>query len=115
MKLFNKYNRINIPLTIVIFIVGSFLFYFLLQKILIRQLDETLRGEMQEIQSYVASHHQLPEIQNTREQWTTVDSISVPPVRIIRQHSSWYDKREREQEPVRQIIFPLHVDAKGYT
>ena len=115
MKLFNKYNRINIPLTIVIFIVGSFLFYFLLQKILIRQLDETLKGEMQEILSYVQSHHQLPDIQNTREQWTTVDSASIPPGRVMKRDASWFDKRERELEPLRQIIFPLHIDGKGYT
>jgi hypothetical protein len=62
-ELFNKYNRINIPLTIVIFIVGSFLFYFLLQKI-IRQLDETLRRNAKyllcRISSSIARYSEYP-------------------------------------------------------
>src|SRR5215471_19158105 len=115
MKLFSRYNRINIPVTIVIFIVGSVMFYFLLQRILVHQLDETLRSEMQEIRSYVESHHQLPEIQNTRGQWTTIDSADTPPARIVLKHNNWFDQREKEDEPIRQIIFAQRVNDRTFT
>ncbi|MGN6567087.1 MAG: hypothetical protein ACTHJ0_03995, partial [Flavipsychrobacter sp.] len=70
MKLFSRYNRINITATIIIFLAGSCTFFFLLRYILIHQLDETLHSEQQEIFKYVATHHQLPEIINTKEQHT---------------------------------------------
>ena len=68
MKLFTKYNRINIAITIFTFVAGSIAFYFVLQYVLIRQLDETLRGEQQEVVDYVKTHDQLPVIQNTKHQ-----------------------------------------------
>ena len=43
MKLFTKYNRINITATIIIFLAGSVAFYFVLDYVLIRQLDASLR------------------------------------------------------------------------
>ena len=56
MKLFTKYNRINITATILIFLAGSVAFYFVLDYVLIRQLDATLRSEKQEISEYVQLH-----------------------------------------------------------
>ena len=86
MKLFTRYNRINIAATIFIFVIGSVAFYFVLQYVLIRQLDDTLRSEQQEIIEYVTAHHQLPEIQNTKHQWITVDTIaeSIPKAKPLR-------------------------------
>ena len=72
MKLFSKYNRINITATILIFLAGSVAFYFVLNYVLIRQLDTSLRSEKQEITEYIQQHQQLPEIQNTKEQWIQI-------------------------------------------
>lgn len=114
MKLFARYNRINIAVTIVIFILGSILFYISLRHILIRQLDETLRGEMQEITGAVQAHGRLPEIQNTRQQWTTIESVGQPFQEIKIRHIPWYNEREHEQEIVRQLVFPLTAEGKWY-
>ena len=112
MKLFTRYNRINIAATIFIFVIGSIAFYFVLQYVLIRQLDETLRSEQQEVIEYVTAHNQLPEIQNTRHQWITIEpgseiSHKTRPKRI------WIlNPKENEIEPVRLLVFS--VSAAGH-
>ena len=114
MKLFTRYNRINIAATIFIFVIGSVAFYFVLQYVLIRQLDDTLRSEQQEVNEYVTAHHQLPEIQNTKHQWITVEPVTeaVPktkPIRIWQKNA-----REDEMEPVRLLVFSVTASGQQY-
>jgi two-component system, OmpR family, sensor histidine kinase QseC len=68
MKLLAKYNRINIIATIGIFLIGSVAFYFVLRHILIRQLDESLESEQQEIVQYVQQFNKLPPAIQTEDQ-----------------------------------------------
>lgn len=114
MKLFTKYNRINISATIFIFLVGSVAFYFVLDYVLIRQLDETLRSEKEEVSEYIRLHNQLPDIQNTKEQWITVvkasNSIPKPTTRTIYQ----FNTRDSENEPIRQLIFSITASNQIY-
>ncbi len=114
MKLFTRYNRINIAATIFIFVIGSVAFYFVLQYVLIRQLDETLRSEQQEVVEYVSTHNQLPEIQNTRHQWITIE-----PGRTNLGKTSPYrvwvlNPKENEIEPVRLLVFSVSAGGKLY-
>jgi len=103
LKLFSKYNRINISATILIFLVGSMAFYFVLQYVLIRQLDDTLWSEKQEVVDYVNSHNQLPEIQNTKNQWIDVVKINALLPNAVIQTIPL--KKIDEQEYIRQLIF----------
>jgi two-component system sensor histidine kinase QseC len=115
LKLFTKYNRVNIAATIVVFVIGSIGFYFVLDYVLLRQLDETLHAEQQEISSFVAKHGQLPVIQNTKHQWIEVQQ-TVNPVKAARlQTISVYNSREDESESIRQLIFPLEAGGLSYT
>ena len=114
MKLFTKYNRINISATILIFVVGSVAFYFVLDYVLIRQLDETLRSEKQEISEYIQSHQQLPDIQNTKEQWITVVKTTNPITKPIAKTIYQFNKKETENESVRQLIFSVAVNNANY-
>lgn len=114
MKLFTRYNRINIAATIFIFVIGSVAFYFVLQYVLIRQLDETLRSEQQEVIEYVTSHNQLPEIQNTKHQWIIVEKIDADiqktnPVRVWQKNI-----REDEMESVRLLVFSVKASGQFY-
>jgi signal transduction histidine kinase len=61
MKLFTKYSRINLLATIIIFLLSSIAFYFAIRYILINQVDEDLRIEEHEIETYVSEHNTLPE------------------------------------------------------
>lgn len=114
MKLFTKYNRINITATVVAFILGSIAFYFVLHYVLIRQLNETLRAEQQEIAAYVNIHHQLPEIQNTKHQWITIEKTVTPLSKAKIISIPFYNQKENETEYIRQLVFPLHLPAQDY-
>ena len=114
MKLFTKYNRINITATIIIFLAGSVAFYFVLDYVLIRQLDASLRSEKQEITEYIQLHQQLPEIQNTKEQWIQITKASQPISNSITKTIPAYNKSENEREYIRQLIFMVTVNKENY-
>src|SRR3954453_6774790 len=78
LEIISKYNRINIAVTICVFLLGSIFFFFVLRYILLNQLDETLMSERQEITNYVAAHNQLPEIVNTIQQWSYYEATTKP-------------------------------------
>lgn len=114
MKLFTKYNRINIAITIFTFVIGSIAFYFVLHYVLIRQLDETLRGEQQEVVDYVKAHDQLPVIQNTKHQWITVETSSEPVKKSRAKSILAYNKTENEKEFIRQLKFSVIAGQQVY-
>lgn len=114
MKLFTKYNRINITATICIFLAGSVAFYFVLDYVLIRQLDASLRSEKQEISEYITEHQQLPEIQNTKEQWIQINKTDHPISKTITKTIPIYNKAEAEQEYIRQLLFTVTVNQQNY-
>jgi signal transduction histidine kinase len=114
MKLFTKYNRINITATILIFLAGSVAFYFVLDYVLIRQLDATLRSEKQEITEYIQLHQQLPEIQNTKEQWIVISKTDQKEDKTIAKSIPVYNKSESELEFIRQLIFLVTVNKENY-
>ena len=111
MKLFEKYNRLNIAATIFIFVVGSCTFYFLLNYIFIRELDETLQSEQQEVVSYVGIHNSLPESIRTREQYTYYEpaqKLSPAAFLTIR------NKNDKEDGDLREIRFGVSAAGKYY-
>ena len=78
MKLFAKYNRINVLSTIIIFLLGSIAFAFLLRYVIIRQIDEDLNIEKNEIITYARNFHHLPAIIEVHDQYTTYKAIASP-------------------------------------
>lgn len=114
MKLFTRYNRVNITATILTFVVGSVAFYFVLDFVLTRQLDQGLRVEQQEVLDFVKEHNQLPELLVTRHQW-----IEAVPVKVAVKNpkpltTEAYNKLEDEKEPIRQLTFTVNADGKLY-
>ena len=111
MKLFDKYNRLNIAATIATFIVGSCVFYFTLNYILVDQLDETLQTEQQEVISYVKVHNELQDITPSKEEYIsyTLSNNDIP-TRFI------YSKRkiDLEEEKLREIQFAITANGKIY-
>lgn len=114
MRLFTKYNRVNIWLTVAIFILGAAGFYLLLSYVLNRQLDDTLRSEQQEITEYVAAYNKLPVFQNTRQQWMTArpatEEQAVPVIDSYRQ----YNAKNDENEWVRVLRFTVRTGNEFY-
>ncbi len=114
MKLFTKYNRINVVASILIFFVGCLAFYAVLNYVLIRQLDKTLRSEQSEILQYAKEHTELPEIVNTNEQEINFIPIVVPISKSIYSSDKVWDKREGEKEWKRMLVFNVAIAGKNY-
>lgn len=113
MKLLSKYNRVNLAVTILVFILGSIFFFFILRYILINQLDQSLLSEQQEIEKYVNAHHRLPEIVNTTQQWTYYRREGKP-ISSAYFRNNTAQNVDNKSESVRQYIFPLTLQGNYY-
>jgi len=109
LKLYVKYNRVNILAAVLIFIVGSCSFYFLLQYILVHQLDDTLKTEETEIKQYRNEHHAMPEITPTRHQVTTFTPVTDSFPAIYRTV-----KLSGHNDMYRQVQFGMEAAGKYY-
>ncbi len=115
MKLFAKYNRINVLSTIIIFLLGSIAFTFLLRYVIISQIDEDLNIEKNEVITYVHNFHHLPAIIEVHDQYTTYKAVATPKQTNGRIHTRKnYDAEEKEQELVRTIEFYVNTNGEWY-
>jgi signal transduction histidine kinase len=115
MKLFSKYNRINVVSTVIIFLIGCIAFSLLLRYVIINQVDEDLKIEKNEIETYVNHFNQLPSVIEVKDQYTTYEVIQKP---LSQQNKVFnnevYDKRTQEKELRRTIEFNINVNNKWY-
>ncbi len=112
MKLFSRYNRINIAASILVFIVGSVAFYFVLRAVLLRQLDDTLHTEQTEVTSYVQLYHQLPEQVNAYNQQITFEVVNDLPKGAV--YYSETKEVDDKNEWMRKLVFGITVAGKNY-
>ncbi|MDR3680140.1 MAG: ATP-binding protein [Flavipsychrobacter sp.] len=110
MKLFARYNRLNIMATVIVFMVGGFTFYLLLHYILVQQVDSTLQSEQQEIYQYVKIHGVLPEILNTKDQHE-VFSKGVP---VQQGYATVNYQGDGRDELYRDVRFNIAVEGEKY-
>ena len=78
MKLFSKYNRINLLFTLIIFIAASVSFYFLLRYVLIKEVDESLEIEKEEIEIYASKYDTLHEALPVEDQLISYKVVAQP-------------------------------------
>ena len=113
MKLFTKYSRINVVATIVIFLIASTAFYFTLRLVFINQIDEDLKIEEKEIETFVNEHNQLPESISVNDQLISYQPASAAAKRhfattIIK------DAKYGENENFRQLLFSINASGQWY-
>jgi signal transduction histidine kinase len=115
MRLFAKYNRINIVASILALLLGSISYYFIVRYVLVHELDDTLKIEEAEILNFVKTRDRLPEPANYRDQRIAYTPSDAPVKRRF-QHSSWLENRHAgETEPVRELIFSVRAAGQYYT
>jgi signal transduction histidine kinase len=108
MNLFTRYFRINLLATVIIFILASLAFYFLLWFVSIAQVDEDLKIEQREIETYVQKYNHPPEPISVKDQNT---SFAVSDIRgKYRKFSTIPSQNPTERENFRQISFTLPVN-----
>src|SRR5437868_13756567 len=111
MKLFTKYNRINILATIFIFILAGIAFYFLLHYVVIRQVDDSLIIKQKEIQTFAQKHNRLPERVMVNDQMISYEETNTP--LTIRRFKTQvlFDSLEKDRVPFRQLEFGINTNG----
>lgn len=116
MKLFAKYNRINVLSTVIIFLFGCIAFAVLLRYVVINQIDEDLKIEKNEVVSYVNKYKHLPGIIEVRDQYTIYKKIAKQEISNNKVFThEMYNSIEQEKELQRTIEFNIYVNNDWYS
>jgi signal transduction histidine kinase len=114
MKLFTKYNRINVLATIMIFLIASAAFFFTLRYVLIRQIDEDLVIEEKEISSFVSTHDRLPESISVKDQVISYELLQAPFYKRFFSTEMVFGPHNDHLEKSRQLVFGIQTGGKWY-
>jgi signal transduction histidine kinase len=110
MKLFQQYNRVNLLLTIVVFILSGIAFYFVLHYTLLEQMDEDLKIEEREISSFVTRYDSLPQLMEVNDQQIRFVPVKTPVTG--RQYKTIIIPGD--QDDYRELIFGIKATGKWY-
>src|SRR5579871_3756672 len=114
MRLFSKYNRVNIVVSILALLVGSVSYYFAVRYVLVSQLDDNLRTEEAEVMDHVRAKGQLPEPTSYRDQMVHFDSAGSPARRRFLD-TRLPTGRHHHFEPFRELQFSVTAAGQLYT
>ncbi|MEO6916804.1 MAG: HAMP domain-containing sensor histidine kinase [Chitinophagaceae bacterium] len=114
MKLFTRYNRLNLLSTVIIFVLTSITYYYLLRYVIITQLDDDLKIEKDEIINFAGKFNHLPEIIPVKEQMISFHAADGPSKDILETEKG-YDYVEKENSEFRKLYFTFQIKDKWYT
>jgi signal transduction histidine kinase len=114
MKLQSKYNRLTITATVIVLLMGSIGYYFLLRGALRQPVDKALLVEEQEIQHFVQENNALPPESRFSDQEIDFNEAQIPVARKFLT-TKVFDTVAKENEAVRQLVFPVRVGQRVYT
>lgn len=108
MKLLTRYNRANIITAIVMLLVTSTTYYFIIRSILIKQIDKDLKVEEQEIHEFVKRNNALPNASAYKGQEIRFEPAKSPAVKreIV---TATTNAGKEPGEAARMLIFPVVV------
>jgi len=115
MKLFAKYNLVNVATTIIVLLLSGVVYYFFIEHALVHQLDKSLVVEEKEITDYVNENNILPEPSYTKDEQEFYSSVNNNE-KTIRNFSSVeaYKENKQGQKLYRQLEFPVTAKGKMY-
>ena len=114
MKLFAKYNRLNLLATVIIFLSASVVFYYFIRAELISQVDDDLQIEKTEIEAFINKHDQLPEVMPVRHLVIRFQEIKKPLTEIYFQSFVANDSSEKDRDEFRSLVFGVSAKGKEY-
>ena len=114
MKLLNKYNLVNVAVTIVIILVTGIIYYYTVSRILTHQIDKDLVLEENEVFNYVNLNHSLPGVYESNHQ--QIDFLPVGKAAIKRRFLDTVYKEvdDSEMEAGRALISSVKVGGQNY-
>jgi signal transduction histidine kinase len=114
MKLFSKYTRINLVATIIIFLLASGAFYYLISYIVIDQVDDDLKIEQREIETFIKVHNAVPEPVLVRDQKITYTPLQQPYNKIQYTTLPLFDSIENKKKVFRELLFGIYANKTWY-
>ncbi len=114
MKLFNRYNRLNLSATVLIFLLSGIAYYFLLHYVMINQLDENLKIEKEEIEAYAYKYSRLPEIIPVSDQLISFRPAPGNYAMMIFESVKGYDSVEHEPTIFREMNFTFKAGDRWF-
>ena len=115
MKLLARYNRINLVAAIVVLLLSSVCYYFIIRFVLLHQLDQDLKVEEQEVLDFIRNNNKLPNATNYKGQRVSFAENNGKPIqRKFRSHGA-YSLEEQKKIAVRELEFSVMVNATTYT
>lgn len=113
MRLFTKYNRVNIVASILALLLGSVSYYFAVRYVLVSELDDALKIEEAEILDHARTRDQLPDPANYGDQQIRFELVREP-VRPKFRHKSYLVGEGGKTEPFRELVFSVKVKGQLY-
>ncbi|EHQ31157.1 sensor histidine kinase [Mucilaginibacter paludis] len=113
MKLFARYNRINVLTTVIVLFITGIIYYQAISYILNHQVDKDIKTEEQEILDYIGKYNSLPEPADSKYQQVKFSPLSHP---IERQfvNSDFFNKKEQQYESGRGLLTSALVNGHYY-
>ncbi|MEO8769754.1 MAG: HAMP domain-containing sensor histidine kinase [Ferruginibacter sp.] len=113
MKLLSKYYRANILATIIVVLLSSGCYYFMIHYILVTELDDAIAEEEHEVIDYAKKNGSLPDPSNSSDQQVIYKDVFKGSARKL-STIELYSKEDNESITSRQLVFPLVVSGKNY-
>ena len=111
MKLFTRYGRINLLATIIIFLFASAAFYVALNYLFLKLVDDDLKIEQHEIETYVSEHGELPEPVPVKDQKISYQLVQQCP---MTKFSTENPTLKNEVGAYRMLLFCVQVHGKPH-
>lgn len=114
MKLLNKYNRVNIAVTIATMLVTGIIYYYAISHILTNRIDKDLELEEQEVFNYVSLNQALPEVYESNHQQITFKLLGNQQVERRFVDTVYKEIDKNELEAGRALISMVKVKGQNY-
>jgi len=114
MRLFTKYNRVNIVASIGALLLGSVSYYFAVRYVLVAELDDHLRLEESEVLDFVHRRNALPEPATYRDQRVHFEDAEGPVKRNFT-HTNLPEGKKGKLEAYRELRFPVMAAGQWHT
>jgi signal transduction histidine kinase len=114
MKLLNKYNRINIAVTIGIMLVTGIIYYYAISHILTNRIDKDLVLEENEVFNYVSLNHKLPDVYESNHQQITFLPLGKQVIKRRFLDTVYKEVDKDDMEAGRALISSVQVGNQNY-
>lgn len=114
MKLFTRYNRIILLLMVLVFVLWSIIYYFLLNYILILEVDEVLNHRIARMERFVQKTGNLPMPDRMGEVRVDYTLVKHPITGIQSSFVNLFDSTENLPGTFRKVVFTIPVQGQIY-